>query len=107
MDAARVQTRQQIAFYGSTPAYKPVLDSIGAGELQPELNSMSKQGRWVEMGGLIDDDLLEAFAVVGEPQTIASRFKERYGDVIDRTAAAYGGIPDTRRAQIVAELTAA
>lgn len=107
MDAARVQTRQQIAFYGSTPAYRPVLDSIGAGELQPELNSMSKQGRWVEMGGLIDDDLLEAFAVVGEPQTIASRFKDRYGDVIDRTAAAYDGIPDSRRAQIVAELTAA
>lgn len=107
MAAAKQQTRQQIAFYGSTPAYKPVLDSIGAGELQPELNTMSKQGRWVEMGNLITDDLLGAFAVVGEPQAIAGRFKQRFGDVIDRTAAAYGGIPDAKRRQIVAELKAA
>jgi hypothetical protein len=46
-----------------SPAYKPVLDSIGVGELQPELNAMSKQGRWVEMGGLITDDIMNSFAV--------------------------------------------
>ena len=61
---ATVATRRQIAFYGSTPAYRPVLESIGAGELQPELNTMSKQGRWEEMGELITDDILQAFAVV-------------------------------------------
>ncbi len=55
---ARVATCRQIAFYGSTPAYKPVLDSIGAGELQAELNAMSKQGRWQEMGNLITEDML-------------------------------------------------
>ena len=104
---AKVQTRRQIAFYGSTPAYKPVLDSIGAGGLQPELNAMSKQGRWAEMGTLIDDNLLNEFAVIGEPQTIPARFKSRYGDLVDRTAAAYGGIPGTMHRKMVAELTAA
>ena len=104
---AKVQTRRQIAFYGSTPAYKPVLDSIGAGGLQPELNAMSKQGRWAEMGTLIDDDLLNEFAVIGEPRTIPARFKSRYGDLVDRTAAAYGGIPGTMHREMVAELTAA
>lgn len=100
-----VATKQQIAFYGSTPAYKPVLDSIGAGDLQAELNAMSKQGRWEEMGGLIDEDMLKAFAVVAEPQDIAGQIVERYGDIIDRTSAAYAHIGKEDRANIIAELT--
>ncbi len=104
---ARVATCRQIAFYGSTPAYKPVLDSIGAGELQGELNAMSKQGRWQEMGNLITEDMLEAFAVIGEPGTIAGQIKSRYGDIIDRTSAAYAHIPKEDRINIINELTAA
>jgi probable F420-dependent oxidoreductase len=104
---AKRATRQQIAFYGSTPAYKPVLDSLGAGELQGELNAMSKQGRWVEMAELIDDGMLGEFAVVGEPAAIAGQIQARYGDVIDRTSAAYANIPREDRLQIVKTLTAA
>ena len=107
MAKARVDTRRQIAFYGSTPAYKPVLESIGAGELQPELNAMSKQGRWVEMGELITDDVLNNFAVIGEPNTIVGQFKNRFGDVVDRTAAAYGGIPEAQRRELIAQFKAA
>ena len=77
-------TRQQIAFYGSTPAYRPVLELHGWGGLQDELNALSKQGKWVEMGGLIDDEILNTFAVVGEPEQVAPELKRRYGDVIDR-----------------------
>ena len=107
LDRARTATRQQIAFYGSTPAYKPVLDSIGAGDLQPELNRMSKQGRWVEMGSLISDEMLGAFAVSGEPAAIPAQIKARYGDLVDRTSAAYGGIPADEQRRLIAELTAA
>ncbi|MCY3841893.1 MAG: TIGR03617 family F420-dependent LLM class oxidoreductase [Gammaproteobacteria bacterium] len=105
--AAKRATCQQIAFYGSTPAYRPVLDSVGAGELQGELNAMSKQGRWVEMGGLIEDDLMGHFAVVAEPEGIASAIKSRFGDVVDRTSAAYAQLPKDDRARIVQELIAA
>ena len=80
----RQGTRQQIAFYGSTPAYRPVLDLHGWGGLQDELNTMSKQGKWVEMGDLIDDEILNTFAVVGEPEQIAPELQRRYGDVIER-----------------------
>ena len=107
LESAKRATRQQIAFYGSTPAYKPVLDSVGAGELQPELNTMSKQGRWVEMGGLIDDDLMRQFAVVAEPEGIAEGIKSRFGDVVDRTSAAYAQLPKDDRARIIRALTAA
>lgn len=107
LEAAKTATRRQIAFYGSTPAYKPVLDSIGAGELQPTLNAMSKEGRWVEMGDLIDEDTMRQFAVVGEPGNIAAQIKSRFGDVVDRTSAAYAQLPRDERARIVRELTAA
>ncbi len=84
MDAAATATRQQIAFYGSTPAYRPVLEIHGWGELQDELNVLSKQGQWSEMGALIDDEILTTFAVVGEPEQIAPELLRRYGDCIDR-----------------------
>ena len=105
IDAAKVATRRQIAFYGSTPAYKPVLDSIGVGNLQTDLNAMSKQGRWEEMGHLINDDILESFAVIGAPEAIAGQIKRRYGDLIDRTSAAYASIPKADRVKIIKELT--
>jgi probable F420-dependent oxidoreductase len=84
MTAAVAGTRQQIAFYGSTPAYRNVLDIHGWGGLQEQLNTLSKQGKWVEMGNLIDDEILNTFAVVGEPEQIAPELHKRYGDVIQR-----------------------
>jgi len=82
--ASRSAVCKQIAFYGSTPAYRPVLESVGRGELQSELNRLSKVGRWDEMGRRIDDELLDAFAVVGEPHEVAAKIKQRYGGLFDR-----------------------
>ena len=44
-ERADAGTRRLLAFYGSTPAYRPVLAAHGRQDLQPELNAMSKQGR--------------------------------------------------------------
>jgi probable F420-dependent oxidoreductase len=84
LEDARQQTNQQIAFYGSTPAYRPVLDLHGWGELQSDLNRLSKQGAWVEMGELIDDSILNTFAVVADPEQVPAAIKARYGDLLDR-----------------------
>ena len=64
--------------------YRGVLDIHGWGGLQEELNTLSKQGQWVEMGNLITDDILDAFAVVGEPEKVAPELLKRYSDVIQR-----------------------
>ncbi len=84
MAQARAGTCQQIAVYGSTHAYRGVLELHGWGDLQPELNQLSKQGEWVKMGSLIDDEMLDAFAVVGEPDDIPRLMLARYGDLLDR-----------------------
>lgn len=104
--AAATKMRQTVAFYGSTPAYKPVLDSIGAGELQPELNALSKQGRWEAMGEVIPDEVLEKFAVSGAPADIAVQIKTRFGDVIDRTSAAYAALDEHGSIEFIEALRA-
>ena len=100
LEKAAEGTRQQIAFYGSTPAYRPVLEVHGWGELQDELNALSKQGEWVKMGTLIDDEILNTFAVVGRPEEIAPELKKRYGDCIQRISfyAPYKSDPERWRA---------
>lgn len=77
-------TRMLLAFYGSTPAYRPVLDAHGWGDLQPELNSMSKQGRWQEMATLIDDEMLHTIAACGTPGEVAAHIRDRVDGVSDR-----------------------
>ncbi len=104
--AADKKMRQQVAFYGSTPAYKGVLDSIGVGELQPELNAMSKQGRWEEMGDLIDDGVLDKFSVRGGAADLAVQIKARYGDIIDRTAASYANMGHEERVAFIEAMRA-
>ncbi|KLI04797.1 MULTISPECIES: TIGR03617 family F420-dependent LLM class oxidoreductase [Mycolicibacterium] len=76
--------RRLLAFYGSTPAYRPVLEVHGWGDLQPELNALSKQGRWQEMGSLIDDEVLHTIAACGSPADIAAHIRDRVGGVSDR-----------------------
>jgi len=82
--AAVAGVRGQIAFYGSTPAYRPVLELHGWGGLADELHTLSRTGRWDDMGALIDDDVLAAFAVTGEPGRIAPELLRRYGDIMTR-----------------------
>ena len=108
LEQAAAGTRQQIAFYGSTPAYKGVLDIHGWGGLQEELNGLSKQGEWVKMGTLIDDEILNTFAVVGPPERIAPELGRRYGDVISRISfyAPYKSDPD-RWSQVLSDIKAA
>jgi probable F420-dependent oxidoreductase len=83
---ATVGVRRQIAFYGSTPAYRQVLEMHGWGDLQTELNTLSKRGEWAKMGELIDDEVLDAFAVVGQPEVVAPGVLKRFGDVVDRVS---------------------
>ncbi len=73
MKAAVQGVKAQLAFYGSTPAYRPVLALHGWGELHTELNLLSKRGEWVQMAGLITDDIVDAFAVVGRPEEIPAK----------------------------------
>ena len=89
MDVAVKGTRDQIAFYASTPAYRSVLELHGWGALGEELTALSKsarEDRWAVMGSLIDDDVLSAFAVVAEPDRLAAEIRRRFDGVVERVS---------------------
>jgi probable F420-dependent oxidoreductase len=87
-EAARSRAEQavrgQIAFYGSTPSYRAVLDQHGWGDLHERLNAMSRRQAWAEMGDAIGDDVLDAFAVSGDVAAVAAGLRTRFGDIADR-----------------------
>jgi probable F420-dependent oxidoreductase len=89
--AASAGVRGLLAFYGSTPAYRPVLEVEGWAEVQPELNRLSKQGDWAAMVGLVTDEMLETLAVRGSPEECAAEIARRFGDVADRVCAYFPG----------------
>lgn len=83
-EANSLETRRQIAFYASTPAYQGVLDLHGWADLQPRLNEMSRSGDWAAMGELIDDDVLHAFSVVAPAHDVGRTVHQRFAGMIDR-----------------------
>jgi probable F420-dependent oxidoreductase len=89
MGAAATAARKQIAFYGSTPAYRTVLDLHGWGDLHVELHRLSREGEWDAMGDLVDDEVLRAFAVVAPLPELASALLTRCDGVIDRVMPAF------------------
>jgi probable F420-dependent oxidoreductase len=106
--AAVGAVRSQIAFYGSTPAYRVVLDAHGWGDLQPQLQDRTRAGDWGGMATLVTDELLDAVAVVAPPDEVAVTIVERFGSLLDRVAlnAPYKIDPDVWTG-IAAELRAA
>ncbi len=98
-------TRAQIAFYASTPAYRPVLASRGWQDLQPELRRLSKSGRWEEMAALVSDEIVDAIAVRGRPAEVARKLRERGAGFADRVAIAAPYLADPELlAEVAGEL---
>jgi probable F420-dependent oxidoreductase len=87
------EIRGHLAFYASTPQYKPLLDLHGWGDLGAELTTLSKTGRWAEMPALISPDMVDAFALVGAPADIPALVRGRCAGVIDRVS--FLGSPTT------------
>jgi probable F420-dependent oxidoreductase len=99
--------KRQIAFYGSTPAYLPVLEKHGWGDLHAALHGLSKQGEWRAMTKLVDDEVVAAFAVAGAPSDVGRALRQRFGDLVDRvTLSQPYSLEPSIHAEIVAGLRA-
>jgi probable F420-dependent oxidoreductase len=105
---SREAVRQQIAFYGSTPAYLPVFELHDRGELHPILKARGAAGEWAEMAELIDDEFLNEIAVIGEPGQAAAtarQLRERLAGVSERVSLVNNRAPDPAHfAELVAAL---
>jgi probable F420-dependent oxidoreductase len=78
LSQARTAVRSLVAFYASTPAYRRVLDVHGWGELQTDLQSLTRSGRWAELPAALPDEVLEAVALIGSPAEVAAGLRDRF-----------------------------
>jgi probable F420-dependent oxidoreductase len=106
LEAAAAGVKYLLGFYGSTPSYKPVLDVEGWGELQPELNALSKQGDWVGMADRISDDVMSTITVFGTPTEVGTEVVQRFGPYASRVCLYFPGYPieDETIAEIIATI---
>ncbi|MDO8477388.1 MAG: TIGR03617 family F420-dependent LLM class oxidoreductase [Candidatus Rokubacteria bacterium] len=105
---AREAIRSRIAFYGSTPTYRPIFEYHGWGEVTARLHPMSKEGKWVEMAKLITDEMVENFSVVGRYEELPDLIKDRFGSYAKRVHLGYPdwtfGDTDERVKKLVAAI---
>lgn len=100
--------RAMVSFYGSTPAYRVLLEADGYGDLQPELHRLTREGRWADMAALVDDDVLDRFTLRGTPSEVGAAIGARYAGVADRVALSpQGGLGPEALAVVVAAATSA
>jgi probable F420-dependent oxidoreductase len=102
--AARELARDRIAFYGSTEAYRPVLDLHGWGDLQVELNQLNKRQQQRQMARLITDEMLETIAIIGTPEQVVDTIRSRFGDIIGRTGFRVPSLSDERQRELLHRL---
>jgi probable F420-dependent oxidoreductase len=89
--AATAALRARVAFYGSTPAYRPVFAHHGWGDLADRLHALSvtrDPGRWDAMAALVPDAVVRTIGVVAEPAALVGAVTERYAGVLDRVCLA-------------------
>lgn len=103
-ERASTAMRFNLAFYGSTPAYRVTLDHHGLGELQPRLREITKSGDWSTLGDLIDDEVLDLLAVRGTPEECARRLVAEYGGIADRLSLTASTATDEALAAMIAAL---
>ena len=102
---SREAVRTQLAFYATTPAYAPVFELHGYGDLAPEARRLASAGRWDEAGVLVDDELLETIAVVGEPDQVPGLVRTRLEGISDSVSLVNNRAPDPLHlAEVVAGL---
>jgi len=105
---SRAAVRSQIAFYASTPAYRPVLELHGWGDVQSEANQLTREGRWEDMASLITDEILDTFAIVAEDSAaVPALLVERYGGLVDTWMCTVRAGDSEAQQKLVADVQAA
>ncbi|MBI1277456.1 MAG: TIGR03617 family F420-dependent LLM class oxidoreductase [Anaerolineaceae bacterium] len=103
---SKIATKSQIAFYASTPSYKAVLEMHGWADLAERLTKMIRENRWTEMWTEISDEMMNAIAVVGAPDELPYKVKERYEGLLDRVGYYFPFVPNEADKKVIWEQAA-
>jgi probable F420-dependent oxidoreductase len=79
--ARAADVRARVAFYASTPAYLAAFETEGYGDVARALQGLARAQRWDAMPGLVDDAMLDRYAVIATYDEIAGKLRARYGSL--------------------------
>ena len=92
------EARRQIAFYASTPPYRPVFDLEGWGDVADQLKNCASRGRWDHMPALITDEMLERLALTGTWEELPKKILGKYSGLLDRVSYYFPVVPGENEA---------
>jgi len=96
VDAAVAKARARMAFYGSTPTYRPMLDVLGYADVADRLHQLVRERRMEELGGQIPDEVVKAVVLRGSYEEIGYALRARYDGLLDRVASYWPFTPAER-----------
>jgi probable F420-dependent oxidoreductase len=76
--------RERVSFYLSTPSYRRPFELHGWLESARQASVLAREGRWNELPGLVDDEMLHTVATLGTHDEIADKLNDRYADRVHR-----------------------
>jgi len=91
---ARAEARRTIAFYASTPSYRPLLAHHGWEEAGARLSALAARGEWAKMAEAVSDEMLETITVGGSPREVGDQLAARYEGLADRVGVYTAFRPD-------------
>ena len=106
-DRVRAGLKERVALYASTPEYQKMLDMHGWDVNLTDFIEMARQQKWQEMGRLVSDEMLEAYAVIATPEALPAALKKRFGGAVNRIQLDetwFDGLTDEEIAELVAEI---
>lgn len=98
-----IEIKSQIAFYASTPGYRPVLEMHGWGDFGDKMNQLTKEGKWNDMWRDVPNEILHAMAVVAPPDELPYKVRERYAGLLDRVGYYFPFKPEDETRKIIWE----
>jgi probable F420-dependent oxidoreductase len=93
------EVRQQIAFYASTPPYRPVFELEGWSDVADQLTALAARGEWSAMASLIDDDMIDRFALRATWAELPAQLRQKYSGLLDRVSYYFPLVPGENEAQ--------
>ncbi len=84
LERVRHGLKERVALYASTPEYKRMLDLHGWDVNLSDFIGMAREQKWKEMGRLVSDEMLDAYAVIEKPKDLPSALQKRFGGSVGR-----------------------
>jgi len=79
--AAKERDRRRLSFYASTRSYSNVMKLHGWADEAAQLHRLSIEGKWDDMVGLITDEMMEEFCVIGTWDELPAKMREKYAGI--------------------------